>query len=394
MQRTPPTVGALLAASCFAVSLGCSDAGSATPAAPADSSVTADGAVTDAPATPDAPAAPPTIPALGNGMHTPASVRVTVVASDADELDRPRDLAFNPEAPEQLWILNNGSSSITIVRNAGTPERDSVRNVGRGNTHFMARPSALAFGAPGIFATSQETDEVTERGAPPDFMGPTLWDSNYDLFDSGDDSHIDMLHNSPNAVGIAWEVDNVYWVVDGAHRCLTRYDFQEPHPRSGTDHRSANVRRYANGMLTYTENVSAHAVFDATQGRLYVSEPGANRVAMFDPSAAEMGARILPNYDGSQQRMMGGGTLETFIDGAANELRKPSGLALVGDTFYVTDNETSRVVAFDRMGRRVDWLDLSSEVQTGGLMGIAVDARGWIYLTDAIGNRVIEVAPR
>ena len=394
MQRTPLTVGALLAASCFAASLGCSDAGSATPTAPADGAVTADSSASDAAVTPDAPPAPTTIPALGNGMHTPASVRVTVVASDADELDRPRDLAFNPEAPEQLWILNNGSSSITIVRNAGTPERDSVRNVGVGNTHFMAHPSALAFGAPGSFATSQETDDVTERGAPPDFMGPTLWDSNYDLFDSGDDSHIDMLHNSPNAVGIAWEVDNVYWVIDGAHRCLTRYDFQTPHERSGTDHRSANVRRYANGMLTYTENVSSHAVFDATQGRLYVSEPGANRVAMFDPATAEMGARILPNYDGSQQRHMSGGTLETFIDGAANDLRKPSGLALVGDTFYVTDNETSRVVAFDRMGRRVDWLDLSSEVQPGGLMGIAVDARGWIYLTDAIGNRVIEVAPR
>ena len=99
MQRTPITVGALLAASCLAASLGCSDAGSATPAPAADGAVTADAPATDAAVTADAPAAPTTIPALGNGMHTPATVRVTVVANADDQLDRPRDLAFNPEAP-------------------------------------------------------------------------------------------------------------------------------------------------------------------------------------------------------------------------------------------------------------------------------------------------------
>lgn len=381
LRRAPLALLALTS-----LSLGCGDG---TPAAPAPAR---DAAVADAAA--DVPPAPPTVPALGAGMHTPESVRITVVATADDGLAQPRDLAFNPQAPEQLWVINHANSSMTIVRNAGTPERDAVTHNGPGSTHFLAQPAALAFGAPGMFATAQETDEVTERGAPRDFMGPTLWDSDYDLFNAGDDSHLDMLHNSPNAVGIAWESENVYWVVDGAHRCLTRYDFARPHERGGTDHRQGFVYRYADGMLTYTEGVSSHAEWDAENSRLYVSEPGANRVAMLNPVDAQMGARILPNYDGTRQNMMSGGVLETFIDGATNGLRKPSGLALAGGRFYVTDNETGRITAFDREGRRIDWLDLGTQVQPGALQGIAVDARGWIYVVDAVGNRVLEIAPR
>ncbi len=383
----PHAVRVICSLSLSALVAGCGDAGPAPSAPVADASRPADAAA-------DAPAPRRAIAALGNGMHTPASVRVTVVATADDGLDHPRDLAFNPDAPEQLWVVNNASSSMTIVRNPGTPDRDAVTQAGANHAHFLARPSALAFGAPGLLATAHETDQVTERGSPPDFMGPTLWDSDYDNYDGGHEAHVDMLHNSPDAVGIAWEADNVYWVVDGAHRCLTRYDFMTPHERGGTDHRSGIVRRYVNGMLTYTAGVSAHAEFDQVTHRLFVAEPGANRVAVFDPADAEAGARILPNYDGSRQNMMEGGTLATFIDGAQAELRRPSGLALAGDTFYVTDNETSRVTAFDREGHRVDWLDLSSEVQTGGLMGVTVDARGWLYLTDAVGDRVLEVAPR
>lgn len=380
----------LLSLSCVSLALGCGD-GASTPAPAVDAQAPADAADVPRDTTPPPP---PTIPALGNGAHAPSAVRVTVVATADDGLDVPRDLAFNPEGPEQLWITNNGSSTVTIVRNPGTPDRDARTTNGDGNTHFLAHPSALAFGTGAMLATAQETDDVTERGAPPDFMGPTLWDSTYDDFDGGHDSHIDMLHNSPNAVGIAWEADNIYWVVDGAHRSLTRYDFDRPHERGGTDHRQGFVMRYANGMLTYTPNVSSHAEFDHETNRIYVSEPGANRVAVFDPASAEMGSRILPNYDGTRQNMMSGGTLETFIDGAQHELRRPAGLALVGDIFYVTDNETSRITAFNREGRRVDWLDLSSQVREGGLQGITVDARGYLYVTDARDNRVLEIAPR
>lgn len=362
-----------------------------TPRVSVDASTGSDAVVADAPA--DVPAAPRGIPALGNGQHTAQSVRVRVVASRDDGLDRPRDLAFNPEAPEQLWVSNFGSNSITIVVNPGTEQRSADTRGAFGADHFLAQPSALAFGAPGMLATAQETNLVTQRTTPADFMGPTLWDSNIEVFNGGHASHLDMLHNSPNCNGIAWETANVYWVVDGAHRALARYDFAQPHEHGGEDHSDGILRRYAEGMLQFMPGVSAHLEYDHETNRLYMSEPAANRIAVFDPAEATMGTRITPNYDGSRQNRMTGGTLETFINGADVDLRRPSGLALVNGVFYVTDNETSKVMAFDREGHRIDWVDLSAEAPAGSLQGIAVDARGWIYVTD-VNDRVLEIAPR
>ncbi len=342
----------------------------------------------------DAAMMPRGIPSLGNGAHTIASVRLREVANADDGLSTPRDVAINPEAPEQLWIPNYATNSITIVRNAGTPQRDSVRRTTRGADHFLVRPSAMAFGASGMMATVHETDQITQRQTPANFMGPTLWPTDYKFFDGGHPSHLDMLHNSPNGNGVAWEDANVYWLVDGANRSLTRYDFGMPHEPGGEDHSDGVVRRYAEGMVRFMAGVTAHLEFDRENRVLYMSEPAGNRVARFDPAGAEVGTRILPNYDGSRQNRMNGGTLETFIDGAAAGLRRPSGLALVNNVFYVTDNETSHVVAFDRMGRKIDWVDLSSQIPSGSLQGVAVDSRGYLYLADARGNRVFELAPR
>jgi sugar lactone lactonase YvrE len=58
---------------------------------------------------------------------------------------------------------------------------------------------------------------------------------------------------------------------------------------------------------------------------------------------------------------------------------------------YVTDNATSRIYAFDLQGKPLDWLDLSAQVQPGGLMGLTFDAAGNIYLVDNGGNQVVEV---
>jgi len=349
----------------------------------------ADGAAADVPRD----TAPAPLPVLGNGRHTSASVRIRIIATEADQLSVPRDLAFNSDEPTQLWIANNQSSSITILRDVGLPTQNARTRRGPGNTHFLSRPSALAFGAPGTLGTAQEQDAITQPTTPGSFMGPTLWDSTYEFFDGGLASHLDMLHNSPNSVGIAWERDNVYWIVDGLHGSLTQYDFREPHELGGADHSDGIVLRYAAGMIGYVRGVSSHAEFDPMTQRVFVADTGNNRIAVLDPAGATQGARISPNFDGTNQRMMTGGTLETFVDGAAFEMQAPSGLALVNDLFYVTDNTTSRVFAFDRMGRLIDWLDLSDRVQTGALMGIALSADGRVYLTDAADNRVIEVSP-
>ena len=70
-----------------------------------------------------------------------------------------------------------------------------------------------------IAATSHDSvnDQPQLTGnAPSDFMGPTLWTSNINTFSGSGPyhrGHYDMLHNSPNGKGIAWDEGNAYWLL-------------------------------------------------------------------------------------------------------------------------------------------------------------------------------------
>ena len=329
---------------------------------------------------------------LGNFQHTIDSVDYTVIATAEDRLLNPRDLAFNPAVPSELWIINVGDNSTVIVDGPGTDAQTSERLAGLGNDHFMARPSSIAFGDNGNFGTAQDTDEITQPSTPYDFMGPTLWTSDRTIYDGGHAGHLDMLHNSPNGAGIAWETENVYWVFDGFHNSITRYDFNTDHGPGGSDHRDGEVARYVEGAVSYVDGVSSHLEFHHGLHLLYVVDSGNNRVAVLDPTLGSPGQTLSPNYDGGTQYYVDGTELTTLIDGSEAGLEVPSGIAIAGETIFVSDNKLSLIAAFDFEGNLIDYLDLSSEVPSGGLMGIEVAPDGSLYAVDAVSNTVIRVA--
>ena len=53
-----------------------------------------------------------------------------------------------------------------------------------------------------------------------------------------------MIHQSPYSIGIAGEVDNIYWLFDGYHSTIVKYDFQEPHEHGGDNHYDGLVYRH------------------------------------------------------------------------------------------------------------------------------------------------------
>ena len=159
----------------------------------------------------------------------------------------------------------------------------------------MPKPAALAFGKPGFMATAHDTDQVTQASTPADFMGPSLWTTG-DEFEGGHESHMDMLHNSPDATGIAWDRENIYWVFDGYHRAITRYDFRADHGPAGSDHRDGITARYVDGELSYEKGVSSHLELDHTTGLLYIAETSAGRIAVLDTQTGTKGSSVSPNY--------------------------------------------------------------------------------------------------
>ena len=326
---------------------------------------------------------------LGNGSHSADSVDMEEMLGSSD-LNTPMDLAFHTEEPGELWIVNQGDSSMTIVSDAGASSWFAKNESHPSGGHFLAKPSGIAFGVNGMMATAQEEDEVTPYtdGAPADFMGPTLWTWDADAFEGGHASHYDMLHNSPNGAGIAWESNNVYWVFDGHNAALTRYDFGGDHGPGGADHSDAIVLRYSEGEVGYVPGVASHLVFDADTDLLYVADAGNGRVAILDTTTGSTGSSYGPNYDGGTQNRISGADLSTFLDDAEG-LEMPSGIALHDDLLFVVDHATSTVWAFDLDGEMVDYLETG--IATESLMGIDFDADGQLYLVDAADERVLRI---
>ncbi|MBT6433940.1 MAG: hypothetical protein HOK28_12645 [Deltaproteobacteria bacterium] len=400
---------------------------------------------------------------LGNGNHTTAGVTLTVVAGTAQGLNVPRDIAFHPQRPEELWVMNWGDSSGSILfksnstavwmcsqayygtydgcdQGCGVEDPDCengsqqvYNNCSQGhepdpsdptrcympggqnsssavfpryhkrlanspndmdystNLHFFARPAAIAFGANGNFTSAQEEDGFTQPDTPYDFMGPTMWSSQLNLFNSGHSSHLDMLHNSPNSVGVAWETANVYWIYDGYHGSLTRYNFNQDHGPGGTDHTDGEVYRYADGQLGYEEGVPSHLVYE--NGTLYAADTANNRIVALNTQSGSIGSNIQPNYDGTVQKMVNNANLSTLISGVnVDGMSKPSGLEIHDNMFFVSDNETSRIFAFNREGQLLDWIDL--DLPPDSIMGMAFDNAGMLYVVDAEAEQILQLSPK
>lgn len=339
---------------------------------------------------------------LGAGTHDTSRIQVEVVATAEEGLASPSDLAFDPMDESTLWVTNYSDNSITML--SGDDYDVAWTSGSPGQDHFMVAPMSLAFSDFGNFATIHDTDDLTQGTATPeDFMGPTLWDTS-DRFDGGHGGHLDMLHNTPLGGGIAWDTGNAYWVFDGYHDSLTRYDFNEDHGYGGADHSDGEVARYAEGEVSRFEGIPSHLDYDQDNALLYAADGGNGRIATLDTSAGEIDGPVFPNYDGTRQYVMSGTGTQTFAEGTppvvpledgepsieSTAIELPAGLELHDGTLWMTDHATSRVLAFDTEGRLIDWVQLDRP--EGHLGGIAVGPQGRVYVVDIEDQEILRIS--
>ena len=348
--------------------------------------------------------------AFGYNSHDISTVNLTVIGTSADGLDVPRDLAFNPDVAGELWVVNQEDDSASIFSGAGTDAQSSQHIVDSYALHFMDEVSSIAFGAATFagsdsptFGTCQESNNTYNTNSSGNgFMGPTLWTADLSIFgepnpaaisylgyDLG--SHLDMLHESPYCVGIAWETDNVYWVFDGNDGSIVRYDFQEDHDVGYDNHSDGIIGRYVEGQVSRVEDVPSHLEYDASSQLLYIADTGNSRIAVLDTASGERGDSLRAKESGTDHYEVDDADLWTLIDGSEVGLGEPSGIALVEDTLLVTDHANGNLFAFSLDGELLDWVDTG--LGADALMGITARSLEDIWLVDAAGDQVLRLQP-
>ncbi len=322
----------------------------------------------------------------------------TVIGSSEHGLNAVRDLEFNPSSPNQLWTYNTAFHGTVIFFDPGTAEQTSEVRIDAYGQHFMAYVSSAAFGDNGNFSSCNESrNEWNDAPQPPDdFMGPALWPSDLDIFTMVgqafpwvpgelEGSHLDMLHQSPLCMGIAHDVDNVYWVFDGLNGNIVRYDFQADHGPGGGDHSDGIITRYSDATLTRVENVPGHMEIDHATGMLYVADTGGGRIMRLDTATGTNTGSLPGEWDGAEYTGMQGADYQLVVDG----LDEPSGLALHEGRLFVSEHGSGDIVAFDLDGTEIDRLATPS----ANIMGITIGPAGDLWYVDPVANEVVRVGP-
>jgi hypothetical protein len=316
-----------------------------------------------------------------------------------EQLDDPRDLGFDPDG--NLWIANREDDHTFIVFDPGTTDQDYDRRIDGYALHFMEETSAFAFEDPsgaeqfgnefGSCGESENTYNDKQQGDG--FMGPVLWATDLDIFAAqnpfGLGSHLDMQHESPLCVGLAWDHDNVYWVFDGFHDAIVRYDFQENHGIGQDHHGDGIVFRLTEPTVSRVDNAPGHMEIDRDTGILYVADTGNDRVLWIDTNTGTQG----DDLDMVMEH------IETYAEWddtewgvLADGLDRPGGLALDGaGHVIVAEYGTGILRAYDLDGNELQSLDTGWGA--GAAYGIEVGPDGALWAVDHGAPAVYRLTP-
>ena len=319
---------------------------------------------------------------------SPGSVDLVPVF-EPDKLSKPTDLDFHPERPNELWVVNRNDDSVLIITSPGTPDASWQRLRDPAASHFMDRPTALAFGAKNTWATCGDNDNHAS-----DFTGPSLFSADMSIFavetPGGLGSHLDMLHSTSFCKGIAHEAENIYWVFNSDKGSVDKYDFGMDHGPGNDDHSDGTIYRYVATQLAGADDVSSHVFFNQSDKHLYIADTGNKRIVKLDPLSGTMGSSFSGQEPVVDRRRVNDAVLTDVVPPGL--LEAPSGIEVHNDLIYITDNATSRFHAFDLTGKLVRTLDTG--LPPGSLNGLMFGPDQKVYFTDFLSARVYRIDPK
>lgn len=330
-----------------------------------------------------------------------------VIAGRINGLEFPNDLEFHSfdDRKNELWVLNPGTDNTgayTTTFYDPNTDPNNYDNLQDGNAwHFMALATSLAFGDNGNWATAQGILDANRSGVY--FTGPTLWSSDMSIYAQVgkqptaqvNGSHLDMIHQSPMGMGIAHEVDNVYWVFDGYNRTICKYDFVEPHYPGGPDHDDGKVWRFYEPQIRMAldTRIPSHMVLDKNTGWLYINDTGNKRVIKLNTKSGQSrgGTPFIPNRVGETLAVYDEIIGAEWAVVAETNLTQPSGMAMVENRLFVSDFGTGIIHCYDKESN-----ELLGSLDTGarGVAGLEIGPEGKLWFVNSVNNELIKLEPQ
>ncbi|MBA2663875.1 MAG: hypothetical protein H0U74_16420 [Bradymonadaceae bacterium] len=326
--------------------------------------------------------------------------KFTVIAGSTAGISSPNDLAFHLHSTrkDELWVLNQGTSnsggSTVTLSNAGLSNQQADFRRDGNAWHFMSRPTSLAFGENGLWATGVGVQDANHSGGT--FAGPSLWSSDMTIYAvvgsspsaEVNGSHLDMLHGSPFAMGIAHDTNNVYWVYDGYHGHIARYDFQSPHYPGGHDHADGRIHRYTEVKINRHATLPSHMVLDKSSGWLYINDTTNKRILrMNTKTGVKLKNLPLTNENLAEHWEMHQVSWEVFINTGLNQ---PVGMALNSHHLFVSDHGTSELIAFDL----ATGTELHRVKTATGVRGITLGPDNKLWLANYLTHQALRLDPQ
>ncbi|TAL57135.1 MAG: hypothetical protein EPN85_14515, partial [Bacteroidetes bacterium] len=320
------------------------------------------------------------------------TVTYTNIAGSAQQISLPRDLDFKPGTNE-LWVCNKGTSGTTniIIFNAGLPGQTSVYRKDSDASHFWNYGSAFAFGEDGTFGTIGESTNGGDL-----FAGPSLWTGDTAIFakvfqgTSGMlGSHLDMLHQSPNGMGMAYDNAWTYWLFDGQNGNICKYDFSTHHGPGNTGHGNGKIWRYTDVTVSRVPNVASHMVMDKANEWLYFVG-GSNKTLkrLKTTSGTNSGNLSATSEPLAGYYNMTGATVETI----ETFTTQPSGVDFYNNRLIISDYTNGNIIIYNTTTTPLTKLGTITTGQSG-IMGVKVGPDGKIWFVNYTANTVVRMDP-
>lgn len=424
------------------------------------------------------------------------------------KLSEPMGIAFRPSQLNQLWVVNHGNDSITIITNPGEPNQEVSVKTDAYAEHFVAKPTGIAFGYDDTFAVSNDSinelrgmkfiknPERNKNFVQNHFMGPTLfsastyalagqnkkylddwpqpgnghdpnrkltltqgcplayWNSpSQECYWPREGSHLDMLHESPLAMGIVHDQANAYFLLDGCgsrdsnKQCLgnghlMRYDFNRDHQEGNGFHGDGIVWRYPEVDFKRDQDIPSGMLVQ--DGWLYFSNPGMGKVERIATAGGNIQIVVKSWSDLYDKGQVGTGVIswedvkgvsmdrddpgaisnwvkthgnlakitelgKTWIDPmevlseysyvynvpqktfiAEKWIDKPSGLASDGNSLFVADYDSGWIGAFDLKTAKLLWRYKSNLKSISGL-SLNPNKPRELYISDRETNSLYQL---